>query len=273
MSVRSTLLASLCLTPFLLPSTPPAASTTRYRFDLKSETTVDLSVVGQPTQVTNLGLNAWVSMTLSDSAGGKVVHVIVDSLKTETTIPQITPATIDSAKGGMVHGWVDPTGHIKNVTCTPAGNLLLASVQGVVNAVFPRVRAGTKVGDHWVDTTEVSNSGQGNNTCDSGQGNNLKVKLILNYSAQGNETVAGLPAIKVTATSTSTVTGTMENPMAGTMEVEGNGTGTGTFYIGNDSRFLGGVLSSTIDQKLKVTMAPAPIPVKTVQSLTVTLVK
>jgi hypothetical protein len=264
MSVRYALLASLALAPFALPSTPPAPSTAKYRFDLKSETTVDLSVVGAPTQVTNLGLNAWVVMTLSDSAGGKAVHVIVDSLKVDTTIPQITPATIDSAKGGKVNGWVDPTGHIKDVTATPGGNPLLASVQGVVNALFPRVKAGTKTGDHWVDTTEVNNSGEGNNT---------KVKLILNYSADGTETVAGLPATKVTATTTSTVSGTMENPMAGTMEVEGNGVGNGTFFVGTDGRFLGGVLTSTIDQRLKVAMAPAPIPVKTVQSLTVTLIK
>jgi hypothetical protein len=264
MSVRYALLASLSLTPFILPSTPSAPSTTKYRFDLKSETTVDLSVVGAPTQVTNLGLNAWVVMTLTDSAGGKVVHAIVDSMKVDTTIPQITPATIDSAKGGMIHGFVDPSGHIKNVTATPGGNPLLAAVQGVVNALFPRVKVGTKTGDHWVDTTEVSNSSEGNNT---------KVKLILNYSADGTETVAGFPATKVTAASTSIVTGTMENPMAGTMEVEGNGVGTGTFFVGTDGRFLGGTLSSTIDQRLKVAMAPAPIPVKTVQVLTVTLIK
>ena len=264
MSVHSTLFASLAVVLFVAPSTPPAASVVKYRFDLKSETTVDLSVVGAPTQVTNLTLSAWVTMTLTDSAGGKVVHVVTDSLKSETTIPQITPATLDSAKGGMIHGFVDPTGHVKNLTSTPRGNPLLASVQVVVNALFPRVKAGTKTGDRWIDTTEVSNSGDGNNT---------KVKLILNYSADGNETVAGVPAIKVTATSASTITGTMENPMAGTMEVEGNGTGTGTFYIGGNSQFLGGVLSSSIDQRLKVAMAPAPIPVKTVQSLTVTMIK
>lgn len=265
MSVRFALLTSLSLVPFAPSSAPPAASTTtKYHFTLKSETTVDLSVVGAPTQVTNIGLNAWVAMTLTDSAGGKVVHVIIDSLKAETTVPQITPATVDSARGGMVHAWVDPSGHIKNATATPGGNPLLASVQGVVNAMFPRVKAGTKPGDHWVDTTEVNNAGEGNNT---------KVKLVLNYSAAGNETVAGLPALKVTATSTSTVTGTMENPMAGTMEVEGSGTGTGTFFVGNDARFLGGELASTINQKLKIAMAPAPIPVVTIQSLSVSLVK
>ncbi len=264
MLVPLALFTSLVLVPFVPLATPPATSTVKYRFDLKSETTVDLSVVGAPTQVTNLSLSAWVAMTLSDSAGGKVIHVIVDSLMSETTIPQITPATLDSAKGGMIHGFLDPTGHVKNLTATPRGNPLLASVQGVVNALFPRVKAGTKPGDRWIDTTEVNNSGDGNNT---------KVKLILNYSADGNETVAGSPAIKVTASSASTITGTMENPMAGTMEVEGNGTGSGTFYVGSDAQFLGGVLSSTIDQKLKVSMAPAPIPVKTVQSLTVTLIK
>ncbi len=263
MSVPFVLLAS-SLAPFVVSSAPPAPSTTRYRFDLKTETTVDLSVVGAPNQISNLDLNAWVVMTLTDSAGGKVVHVIVDSLKMETTIPQLSAATADSAKGGMIHGFVDPTGHIKNVTSTPGGNPLLAAVQGVVNALFPRIKPGTKAGDHWVDTTEVSNAGEGNNT---------KVKLVLNYVAEGNETVGGLPGVKVSVASTSAVSGTMENAMAGTMEVEGNGTGTGTFAIGSDGRFLGGSLSSTIDQRLKMAMAPAPIPVKVVQSLAVTLLK
>lgn len=264
MSARIALLASVFFAPFAQPSTPPVASVTKYRFDLKSEQTVDLSVVGAPTQVTNLALDAWVVMTLTDSAGGKVVHVTVDSVKVETTVPTITSATIDSVKSGMIHGFVDPAGHIKNVTATPGGNPLLASVQGVVNALFPRVKAGTKAGDRWVDTTEVNNASDGNNT---------RVKLVLNYSADGIETVAGSPALKVSATSTSTVSGTMENPMAGTMEVDGTGTGTGTFFIGTDGRFLGGTLSSTLDQKLKIAMAPAPIPVKAVQALTVTLIK
>ena len=264
MRVRLAVLSSLSLLPIVSTPISPAASTTRYRFDLKSEQTVDLSVVGAPTQISNLTLNAWVAMTLTDSAGGKVVHVVVDSLKVVTDIPQITPATIDSAKGGMIHGFVDPTGHIKNVTSKPGGNPLLTSVQGIVNALFPRVKAGVKTGDRWVDTTEVVNANDGNNT---------KVKLVLNYSAEGTEPVAGMPGVKVSASSTSVVSGTMENPMAGTMEVEGTGTGTGTFYIGSDTRFLGGVLSSTLDQKLKVAMAPAPIPVKAVQSLTVTLIK
>jgi hypothetical protein len=84
--------------------------------------------------------------------------------------------------------------------------------------------------------------------------------------------VAGIRATKISSRYTSTVTGTMENPMSGTMQVEGTGTGTGSYYIGPDGRYLGGTSTTNVDQKLKMAMAPAPIPVKTVQTLTVTLI-
>ena len=104
MLVRSALLASLSLAPISLPPMPRAASTTKYHFDLKTETTVDLSVVGAPTQITNLGLSAWVAMTLTDSAGGRVVHVVVDSLKVDTTIPRSPRRQPTAPKGAWSMG-------------------------------------------------------------------------------------------------------------------------------------------------------------------------
>lgn len=263
MSARPAVFAMLAFGAFAIPVSRIAPPPTKYHFDLKAETTVDLSVVGGPTQQTNVGINAWVVMSLSDSGGGRVIHAIVDSLKAETTLPQITLATADSAKGGMIHGFLDPSGRVKALVSKPPANALLASVQGIINGLFPRMKGGAKPGDKWMDTTEISNPGEGNHTT---------VALIISYTADAMETVAGVPALKVTATSTSKVTGTMDNPMAGPMEVEGAGTGGGTFYIGTDGRFLGGTLASTINQQLKVAGAPAPIPVKTVQRLTVTAI-
>jgi hypothetical protein len=65
----------------------------------------------------------------------------------------------------------------------------------------------------------------------------------------------------------------MTSPQAGTMDVDGVGAGTGSFVVAGDGRFLGGTVSSSQDLKLKVAMAPNPIPVKVTQSLIVTLLK
>ena len=123
---------------------------------------MDLSVVGAPNQVTNLDLNAWVVMTLTDSAGGKVVHVIVDSLKMETTIPQHSAATADSAKGGddprvrRSHRATSRTSRRRQpvTRCSPR-------CRAWSTRCFPGSRPAAKAGDHWVDTTEVTNSGRG----------------------------------------------------------------------------------------------------------------
>ena len=262
MSARPAVFASLAVGLLALPRADSAPYTTKYHFDLKSEQVVDLSGFGQPNQVTTLDLKAWVAITLTDSAGGKVVHVIVDSLRAASSAPQITAATGDSAKGAMVHGFVDPTGRVKHLSSRPSGNTLLIAIQGIVNGIFPRMKSGAKAGETWMDTTDIVSSEGGNNTT---------VKLTLNYTAGGTETVAGLPAIKVTATSASVVTGTMENPMAGTMGVEGTGAGGGTFWVGADGRFLGGDLASTLNEKLTITGAPSPVPVKVTQQLKVTV--
>jgi hypothetical protein len=263
MSFSAVLLGVFALAAGVAPNPIRAAVSTKYHFVLKTETTVDLSVVGAPSQITNLSLDAWVVLTLSDSAGGRVIRAVVDSVKAESTLPQLTPAGLDSAKGRVVRGFLDAAGRVKGLTSDLASNLALASVQGVVNGLFPKVKADAKVGESWVDTSEVSAPGEGNNTT---------VKLVTSYTAGAPESVAGIPGTRVNAKSTSTVSGTMENPMSGAMEVEGAGSGGGTFVVGAEGRFLGGEVKSTQELRLKVAMAPAPIPVRTVQALSVTLI-
>ena len=262
MSVRPAILASLALGVIVAP-TRRAAVTTKYRIETKSQSTIDLTAFGQAPQEQNVGLVAWVAVTLSDTTGGRVLHVVVDSLKYDGTIP-VEAAALDSVKGATLHGLVEPSGRIKNLTANPTTSLVLAQIHGVMNGFFPRLKTGLKGGDSWTDTSEVANTTGGANT---------KIKMQTSYTAGGSEMVAGVRATKITSSYTSTVTGTMENPMAGTMEVEGTGTGTGSYYVGPDGRYLGGTSTTNVDQKLKMAMAPAPIPVKTVQTLTVTIIQ
>jgi len=247
----------------MAPGAPPAAVTTKYKLEIKAETTFDLSAVGQGVQSQTANLNAWLIVTLSDSAGGKRVHVLVDSVTFNGTA-QVAPESIDSARRAVVRGFVDASGRVKNLSATPDNSLIVGQIQGMINSFFPRIKSAAKAGESWIDTTEIRNAAGGNNTT---------VTLVTSYTAGAGETVAGVPARKVNAVTTSTVSGTLENPMAGKMEVEGTGSGTGTLFIGADGRFLGGSSTSNIDQKLKLSISPTPIPVKTVQTVVVTVVR
>lgn len=262
MSVRPVACASFALGILLLPAPRNAAVTTRYRIETKNETTVDLSAFGQPPQHIVIGLVSWVAVTLSDTSGGRILHVVVDSMKYDGGAPMLSQSTADSAKGGELHGFVDPNGRVKNLTQQPTANVFLADVEGVLHSFFPKVKVGAKAGEGWSDTVEVTNTTNGAN---------LKSVFLINYTAGAQEQVAGMAALKLSAASTASVTGTLENPQAGTMDVAGKITGSSTSLVASNGRFLGGSSNSTSDQTLKSAMIPAPLPVKVIRSVTVTL--
>ena len=262
MSLRPAVFASLWLGIATVPLSPRAPATFRYRIDSKNQTTIDLSGLGQPAQEQSLGLSAWVVVSLQDTSGGRVLHVVVDSVTYDGTLP-IGKESVDSAKGGTIHGLVDPAGRVKNLTVTPNASVFMAQVEAVMAGFFPRIKAGAKTGDKWIDTMEVTNSAGGANT---------KTQRISNYTLGGKETVSGLPAMRLNSAYTSTTSGTLENQM-GTLEVEGTGTGTGYYLVGTDGNSLGSGSTTNLDQKVKMAMAPLPIPVKVAQTLTVTLLK
>ena len=71
----------------------------------------------------------------------------------------------------------------------------------------------------------------------------------------------GLPGVKVDANRPPRSAARWRTAMAGTMEVEGNGTGTGSVRDRRRRTIPGRhPCSSTIDQRLKVAMAPGPDP-------------
>jgi hypothetical protein len=71
----------------LLGIAGPAPVSTKYKIETKIETTIDLSAMGQGTQQQNVSQSAFISIAMSDTAGGKVVHVVIDSLATDAPIP------------------------------------------------------------------------------------------------------------------------------------------------------------------------------------------
>ena len=245
------------------PAVPAEPTTTRYKVEVKSETTIDLSVLGAPVQVQTVNLSAWMMIRLADSAGGRSLFVKVDSMLFDGTAP-LSRESVDSVKGAEVRGFVTASNRLSNLTATPSTSVLLGQIQGMMHNFFPRVRAGAKVGDSWIDTTTVRDETGGNNTT---------TVVVTNYTAGGVEAHAGVTAVKLGTKGTSTVTGTLESPTTGTMEVEGTGSSTGTVFVGPDGRLMGITSSINHDQRVKLAMAPALIPVKTVQTVIVTVIR
>lgn len=248
---------------FFVANTAPV--TTKYKIEIKAESVVDLSAMGAGEQRGNQGVTAFVAVTLSDTTGGKIMHVVIDSVKMDGGPMPVAPAMLDSAKGAALHGFVDPRGKVsglKNMKSALDSNMALAQVKGLMSTFYPRMKPGAKSGDSWTDTTDVETKNPSQT---------MKTRLVTNYVAGAQETVAGTPAMKIEAAFSSTLSGTIENPMAGSMEMEGSETGNGSHYLGTDGRYLGGTSTANGKSLIKAAMAPDPIPVKTTRSMTVTV--
>ena len=84
-----------------------APVTMKYKIVQKTESKVDLSGFGQGEQIQNQDATWFVTASYTDSAGGKVLHAVLDSVRLEGGMIPIPPAAIDSAKGTAYHGFLD----------------------------------------------------------------------------------------------------------------------------------------------------------------------
>lgn len=256
-------LAPLALIGGLATPSQPAATTTRYRIESKTEQVIDLSSMGQSNQTTVFTQVAIITVTLSDTTGGLLMHTVIDSITSDAPImdPSMDPK---AAKGSWFHGLIDAWGRTRIVASSAEANPTVMQLRNTLTRFFPVVKPGSKQGDSWVDTSRVeSNSAQ----------QSMKTVTTTKYAHGGSETRAGTPATRINATSATTGSGTMENPMAGSMDVELSTTGTETFYLSTDGRYLGG--NSTVDGKseIRMAMAPAPIPVTIKSTATIAVLK
>jgi hypothetical protein len=238
-----------------------APVTTRYKIETKVETTIDLSAVGGAAQQQNAAQAAYISVGVSDTATGKVIHVAIDSLSSDLPIPGAAEA-IAKAKGAWMHGLIDSKGKVTIVKTSADSNDFVAELKSTMRTFFPRLKPGAKQGDSWVDTAEVE-------TKTSSRA--LKGSVVTTYTHGGDDTIGGDKAVRLDASFTSNVAGTMENPMAGAMEMESKDTGTGKYYLSADGRFLGG--SSQSAGNATITAGGQVIPVKVSRTSTVSVVK
>ncbi|MGH7527908.1 MAG: hypothetical protein ACREMX_14530 [Gemmatimonadales bacterium] len=218
----------LALAGQVLPATRLAPLTTKYRVDQTLTQEFDASTAGKGKQTLSFTTSSFLTVTLADSAGGRTLHVVVDSMRGDSSTP-IPASVLDSARGAQFHGFVSRAGKPSNlhpVTPTPAAT----QVQGLLSDFFPWVKAGFKVGESWADTS-ANSTGAGADT--------VVVRRIVAYRASANESRDARKAVRINTDYTSQVAGTQPTPN-GPARIEGTGTGKGSYLVSPDGQYLGG---------------------------------
>jgi hypothetical protein len=240
---------ALTVTGLALPALVYAPTTTKYRIDQSLSQEIDATAAGGAKQKISFTTISFVTVTLADSADGKKIRVVVDSVRGDSATP-IPSSVLDSARGAEFHGYLEksgkPTG-LEPVRGAPAA----AQIQGLLSDFFPWIRAGLKVGDSWSDTTAKTNS-EGTDS--------VTVRRVSAYKAAASETRDSRKAVRVIQDFTSSVAGTQPTPN-GPARIEGTGRGTGAYYVGTDGRYLGGTWQQQSSLKISGSFAPQPLPI------------
>ncbi len=201
---------SLVLLASMLAPQGPTGPTLHYKFESKATTSVDLSAMGQGTQSMDMGSAIWFAVTMSDSAGGRIARVVIDSGKVDAgQLAAMLPDSMLRVKPGAVmrlfvlNGKVTPLGGIENVGM--AGAQLLPGLQMMFPS-FPVSRA--KVGATWADTVKADTSmTMPDSSATPGAGMSLGSKSITVWTVTADQGDAYLLDAVVSGTTTMNMMG------------------------------------------------------------------
>jgi hypothetical protein len=227
--------------------------TTRYRVDQTLNQEIDASASGAGKLSIHFTTTSYLSVRLTDSAGGKAVRIVLDSMRGDSGAP-IPASVMDSARGGEFRGFVERSGRPGRLVTT--GNAAAAQLQGLLSDFLPWVRPDFKVGETWADTS-VATTGEGADT--------VTVRRVITYRAASNEGQGARRAVRIATTHSSQVSGTQPTPQ-GSAKISGTGTGSGSYLVSPDGRYLGGQWEVTSSLQLSGAFAPQPVPITISQS-------
>lgn len=229
----------------------------RYKIEMKALLEADLAAMGQGKMTGDMTLVAFVSVAMSDSAGGQLAHVVVDSM---TVAPNgmmqqqgLDASQGATAKGAFFHLFV--IGGKVQGTAKPSmdGNAALTALGQGVTMLFPgQLKDGLKPGDTFADTATTST------TTEQGTNNNSAITLWTVKGAEGDALV-------------------LDGVSTGKMSIDGpasaaSGTSKGTRVM--TSSLKGPIKHTTINNATDLAVVPAgmsdPIPVKNIADIVIT---
>ena len=258
MFARSLTFAAFASGAVLLPVAGGSAPVTlKYRIAQKTEQTIDASAMGQGEQKVNIGYTAFVTVILNDSASGRSVRAVVDSIAPDSGVMPQFSTPLMSAKGATGAGFLDATGTLQGFKQTGDTNSVRGNtLRGLVTSLFPKMKRAAKAGDSWTDTTETS---------DTTSGTPVTRRSVTNYKASAGSA----KALKIDATGSYSLAGAGENGVA----FEGTGKSTASFHRASEGYIMDGSFNDNADLSLTIPQAPAPVPVANVSTITITLLR
>ena len=156
MTVRPWVAPALCLSALVAWTWATPVALRRYKLEVKTVVTQDLTVVGQGPQTQEFQNTSFVSVDTRDSAGGQVATIVLDSVVAGAGSP-LTGAT-KGLSGTTWHGFVQPNGRLTGLKADGESPLVQV-VEAGLQQVFPPLKAGVREGQSWTDTTDSDNSG------------------------------------------------------------------------------------------------------------------
>jgi hypothetical protein len=260
------MLPTTAISLLLAAVTPLAAppTTLKYQVTQRMEQEVDASGVGGGKQSFVVKTTSFIAVTLTDSAGGRAMKVVVDSVRADSLPPGLPADSLaKKARGATFTGFVDANGKVTDMKSSgePVPGLQLESL---LRDMYPHTRKGMKQGDTWTDTTTA------NNKIGNGE---MNVRAVTIYKAGASETVAGMKATRLDATVASQIAGTQAT-QAGSADIEGTGTGIWNYLVGPNNEFLGGTGTSTSNLSVTILGAQAAtLPVTLKQSVDIKVLR
>jgi hypothetical protein len=107
-------------TGLVFPALGDAPATIKYRIDQSLTQEMDATAAGGPKERIAFTTSSFVTVTLADSAGGKVIRVVVDSVRGDSATP-IPPPVLDSARGAEFRGFLQKSGKPSDTTAQTSG--------------------------------------------------------------------------------------------------------------------------------------------------------
>jgi hypothetical protein len=244
----------------LVAATPASRAplTTKYRVDQTLTQDIDATSAGKGKQSLSFSTSSFITLTFADSADGRTVRVVVDSMRGDSTAP-VPAAVFDSAKGAEFRAFLSGTGKLSEleaVNVSPAAS----RVQGFISDFFPWVKAGVKSGERWADTSSRATT----DGTDS-----VVVRRVNSYRVLGSETHAARKAVRIASEYQSSVAGTQPTPN-GPARIEGAGKGAGTYFVSPDGLYLGGDWQLRSALTISGAFADEPLPITITQTTKVT---
>jgi hypothetical protein len=222
--------------------------------------------LGEQAHTQDLGTRTFLTVAISGPADsvGYPATFLVDSIVGDSGMPAQIRDNLDRAKRLVFSGRVAPGGELlRAVPSDSVAAQSLAQVLGGFRDFLPRIpRRGAAPGASWTDTLERKQKSAGIE---------VTIHAVVHGRAAAWEDYAGTRALRVEGTTAYTLAGSGQN--AGqSVEIAGQGAGTGVSFLAADGRFLGAEARDSADLTYRFLNEGVALPVIQVTRTTVTAV-